>query len=97
VREDRKADRIEEKANGNEADLARSRSEHGATGTLTHRWNCTLVDRSKITPEAILALFPHINDDAISAAGHKWMMAQSDPNRSLPGFIMEYVAVGTVR
>lgn len=97
VREDRKADRIEDKAHGNEADLARDRSEHGAVGTLTRRWECTLVDRERITPDAILKLFPFINEEAISAAGYKWMMAQSHENRSLPGFTMEQITVGAVR
>jgi hypothetical protein len=97
VREDRKADKIEEKVAGPEADLARSRSEHGAVGTLTRRWECTLVDRQKITPNAILALFPFINEEAISAAGYKFMMAQAQDKRSLPGFTMEEVTSGAVR
>ena len=97
VREDRKADRIEGKAHGPESDLGRSRSEHGAVGTLTRRWECNLVDRDKITVDAILKLFPFINEEAISAAGYKWMMAQSQENRSLPGFTMEQVTVSMVR
>lgn len=97
VREDRKADKIEEKVAGPEADLARSRSEHGAVGTLSRRWECTLVDRHKITPDAILALFPFINEEAISAAGYKFMMAQAQDKRRLPGFVMEEVTVGAVR
>ncbi len=97
VRQDKQANRIEEKVKGPEADLARSRSEHGAVGTLTRRWECRLVDRSKIDTAAILKLFPFINEDAISAAGFKWMMAQAQENRSLPGFVMEEITVGTVR
>lgn len=97
VREERKADRLEEKASGSEADLARSRSEHGAVGTLTRRWECRLVDRAKITPDAMLTLFPHINEEAISAAGYKWMMQQAQDKRNLPGFAMEEVTSGAVR
>lgn len=97
VREDRKAERMEDKVRGPEADLARSRSEHGAVGTLSRRWECTLVDRQRITPEAILALFPFINEEAISAAGHKYMMAQAQDKRRLSGFTMEEITVGSTR
>lgn len=97
VRQDRQAGRIEEKVKGPEADLARSRSEHGAVGTLTRRWECRLVDRSKIDAASIAKLFPFINEDAVSAAGYKYMMAQAQENRSLPGFVMEEITVGAVR
>jgi hypothetical protein len=94
VREEKKADRIDDKVNGPEADLARSRSEHGAVGTLTRRWECRLVDRTVVD---IVKLAPFINEDAISAAGYKWMMAQQQHHRSMRGFIMEEITVGAVR
>jgi chromosome segregation ATPase len=94
VREEKKADRIDEKANGPEADLARSRSEHGAVGSLGNRWECRLVDRRLVD---IVALGPFIREDAIDAAGYKWMMAQEDHNRKMNGFVMEKVTGGIVR
>lgn len=94
VRQDKQAGRIEEKISGPEADLARSRSEHGAVGTLTRRWECRLIDRTKVD---IVTLAPFINEDAISAAGYKWMMAQAQENRSMAGFAMEEITVGAVR
>lgn len=94
VRQDRQADRIEDKAKGPEADLARSRSEHGAVGTLTRRWECRLTDRNAVDK---LALWPFINEEAISAAAYKWMMAQAAENRRMPGTVMEELTVGSVR
>lgn len=94
VREDRRATKIEDKAEGPEADLARSRSEHGAVGTLTRHWTCRVVDRDKIDRAA---LWPHINGEAIEAALWKWMMAQPQDKRVMAGAVMEEQTVGIVR
>lgn len=94
TRQEGQAFRLQQKAEGPEADLARARSEHGAVGTLTRRWQCTLTDRNLVNREE---LWPFINEDAISAAAYKWMMAQAQENRRMPGTVMEEVTVGAVR
>ena len=88
------AQRLEAKATSGDADLGRTRSEHGAVITTSKRWECTLVDRNLVDKEK---LWPFINEDAISAAAFKWMMAQAADSRSMLGTIMEEVTIGQVR
>jgi len=42
-------------------------------------------------------LWPFINEDALSAALWKWMLAQADENRSMPGARIEHVVEGQTR
>ena len=94
VREEKSADKIAAKVDGSEADLARTRSLHGAVSTLQRRWVCEITDRTKLDQAA---LWPFINEDALSAALWKWMMAQADENRSMPGARIEHVVEGQTR
>ena len=94
MREDRRATRFEEKAAGPEADLARTRSEHGAVGTLTRRWQCRVIDRDALDRDA---LWPFINGEAIEAALWKWMMAQTPDKRVMSGASMSEETEGAVR
>ena len=94
VREDRRAAKFEEKAAGPEADLARTRSEHGAVGTLTRRWSCRVINRDALDRDA---LWPFINGEAIEAALWKWMMAQTPDKRVMSGASMSEETEGAVR
>lgn len=94
LREEKRADRLQGVADGPDADLGRSRSEHGAVGTLTRRWQCRVVDRDKLDKEA---LWPFINGEAVEAALWKWMMAQGQNYRVMAGAVMEEETVGAVR
>jgi len=94
VREERAADKLAAKAGGPEADLARTRSLHGAVSTLSRRWTCTVTDRDQLDRDK---LWPHINMDAIEAAAWKWMMAQSPDNRRMAGAIMQEETEGQIR
>lgn len=94
VREDRRAAKIEDKAGGPEADLARTRSEHGAVGTLARRWVSRVTDRTALDKAA---LWPFINGEAIEAALWKWMMAQTPEKRVMAGAVMTEETEGVVR
>lgn len=94
VRETKLADRIAAKVEGPKADLAQTRSVHGAVSTLATRWTCSVIDRDKLD---IKALWPHINQEAIDAALWKWMMAQTPENRVMAGAIMEKETSSQIR
>ncbi len=94
VRQDSMAEKLDAKAEGPAADLARSRSEHGAVGTLTRRWTCTVTDINAL-PMALL--WPFVNGEAKEAAAYNWMMAQPKDKRSMPGTIMVEETIGVVR
>lgn len=94
VRHDKAATRIEERAQGSEADLARVRSEHGAVGTVARQWVCEVIDRDALDKNA---LWPFINGEAIQSALWKWMMAQPQDKRVMRGARMEQEIVGQVR
>lgn len=94
VREEKAADKIAAKIDGPEADLARTRSLHGAVSTLSRQWVCEVLDRSLLDKEA---LWPFINGEAIQAALWKWMMAQAEENRVMRGARIEQETVGQVR
>lgn len=94
VRLDSSANRLAEKAGGAEADLARTRSVHGAVATLARRWTCRVVDRTKLDKEA---LWPYIHGEAISAALFKWMQSQAEDKRAMPGAIIEQETEGQTR
>jgi hypothetical protein len=94
LREEKRADRIAEKVEGPEADLARTRSEHGAVSTLGRRWTSRVVNRDHLD---MRKLWPFITGDAIEAALWKWMMAQAPEARSMPGAGMEIETSAQVR
>lgn len=94
VREEKAADKIAAKIDGPEADLARTRSLHGAVSTLARQWTCEVLDRALLDKEA---LWPFINGEAIQAALWKWMMAQPDADRVMAGARIEQETVGQVR
>lgn len=94
VREEKAADKIAAKIEGPDADLARTRSLHGAVSTLSRQWVCSIEDRNALDKAA---LWPFINEDALQAALWKWMMAQAEENRIMPGARIEQETVGQVR
>lgn len=94
VREEKAADKIAAKIDGPEADFARTRSLHGAVSTLARQWVCEVTDRNRLDKEA---LWPFINGEALQAALWKWMMAQTEENRLMPGARIEQETVGQVR
>lgn len=94
VREEKRADRIADVVAGPEAELARTRSEHGATSTLSRKWTSTIIDRDKLDKNA---LWPHINGDALDAALWKWMMAQPKDKRVMAGARIEEETIGQTR
>lgn len=94
VREEKRADRIAEVVAGPEADLARTRSEHGAVSTLSRRWTSAIVDRAALDKEA---LWPFIHGDALEAALYKWMMAQPQEKRIMKGAVLEEETHGQTR
>jgi chromosome segregation ATPase len=94
VRFDISANKLAEKAGGPEADLARTRSLHGAVSTLARRWTCRVIDRTKLDKDA---LWPFIHEDAISAALFKWMQAQAEEKRAMPGAVIEQEIEGQTR
>lgn len=94
VREEKAADKIATKAAGPDADLARTRSLHGAVSTLQRRWTCQVIDRNALDKDA---LWQFINGDAIEAALWKWMMAQTEDKRRMAGALIEQVTEGQTR
>ena len=94
VREENRAGKIAEKIAGPEADLARTRSEHGAVSTLSRIWTCKVVDRD-LLPK--IMLWPFIDADALEVAARKWMLTQEPKNRTMAGTVMQQETVGQVR
>lgn len=94
VREEKAADKIAAKIEGPEADLARTRSLHGAVSTLAQQWTCSIVDRALLDKEA---LWPFIHGDALQAALWKWMQSQPDDARVMTGARIEKDTVGQIR
>lgn len=94
IRADKAASRIEQRASGPAADLARVRSEHGAVGTLQRQWQARITDRTQLDKAA---LWPFIHEDALSAALWKWMMAQPAEKRVMAGAAMTEETIGSVR
>jgi hypothetical protein len=94
VREEKAADKIAAKIEGPDADLARTRSVHGAVSTLARQWVCEVTDRNLLNKDA---LWPFINGEALQAALWKWMMAQSEEHRTMSGARIEQDTVGQVR
>lgn len=94
VREEKAADKIAAKIDGPDADLARTRSLHGAVTTLSRQWVCSITNRDLLDKAA---LWPFINEDALQAALWKWMMAQAEDSRRMAGAIIEQETIGQVR
>ena len=88
VREEKKADRIEDKVRGPDADMARTRSEHGAVSTLTRSWTYRITDKDKLDRNALWHL---IDTDAIRVAVGKWMHLQpaTQEARKMDGAVFE--------
>lgn len=94
LREEKRADKIATVIEGPEADLARTRSEHGAVSTLGRRWSSRVVNRDLLDKSK---LWPFINGEAIEAALWKWMMAQEAEKRVMAGAVMEIETSAQVR
>lgn len=94
LREERRADKIAGVIDGPEADLARTRSEHGAVSTLQRVWKSRIVDRTKLP---IATLFPFIDSEALEIAVRKYMLTQAPENRVMAGTVMEQETTGQVR
>jgi hypothetical protein len=88
VRSEKHADKMESKAEGPDADLARTRSEHGAVSTMSRNWVCRVTDYDKLDKNALWGL---IHRDAIDVAVRKWMLLQptTQEARQMPGTVME--------
>lgn len=94
VREEKAADKIAAKIEGPEADLARTRSLHGAVSTLERRWTWAIVDRSLLDKEA---LWPLLHEDAIAVALGKWALLQPPEKRVMAGAKIEQETNAQVR
>jgi hypothetical protein len=94
VRHEKSAAKIEEKIAGPDADLVRTRTEHGAVGTLARQWHYEVQDRSRLDKEA---LWPFIDEDAIRVALRKWGMQQAPENRKMAGASIYEDTAGQVR
>ncbi len=88
LRSEKHADKLETKVDGPDADLARTRSEHGAVSTLSRTWVCRVVDKTKLDKNALWHL---IATDAIEVAVRKWMLLQpaTQEARHMPGAVFE--------
>ena len=94
VRETKAADKIAAKIDGPDADLARTRSLHGAVSTLQRNWVCRVTDYNLLDRDA---LWPFIHRDAIDAALWKLMQTLPIERRTMPGAVMEVETTGAVR
>lgn len=94
VRHEKSAAKIEEKMAGPQADLVRTRTEHGAVGTVARQWFYDITDRSRLDKEA---LWPFIEEDALRVALRRWGMTQSEENRRMAGASIYEDTVGQVR
>ena len=90
----KQAEKIEAKATGPDADLARVRSLHGATSTLRREWQVEITNRNALPRDV---LWPFINEDELRIAARKWMLNQPEDKRQMPGTRMENVTIGEVR
>ena len=88
LRNEKRADRIEQKAEGPDADLARTRSEHGGVATVSRNWTCRIVDASKLDYKT---LQPFVPLDIWEICLRKWMLLQpaTQEARQMPGAVME--------
>lgn len=94
VREEKAADKIAAKIEGPEAELARTRSLHGAVSTLERRWTWAVIDRDQLDKDA---LWPFLHGDAIEVALGKWALSQPQEKRVMRGARIEQETVGQVR
>ena len=94
VREEKAADKIAAKIEGPEADLARTRSLHGAVSTLERRWTWAVVDRNLLDKDA---LWPFLHGDAIEIALGKWALSQPEDKRRMAGAKIEQETNAQVR
>jgi chemosensory pili system protein ChpA (sensor histidine kinase/response regulator) len=94
VREEKAADKIAARIDGPDAELARTRSLHGAVSTLERRWTWAVIDRDLLDKEA---LWPFIHGDAIEVALGKWALSQPQEKRQMTGARIEQETVGQVR
>lgn len=91
-RNERQADRLEDKVKKDEPSLGSVRSIHGAMATTMRVWKHEVIDPNLLDKEALWNL---IHADAIEVAVGKWSKLQSPERRSMPGarFWEEDVAV----
>jgi len=94
LREEKRADKIADVIEGPDADLARTRSEHGAVSTLGRSWTWRITDKDKLDK---VALWHLIDTAAIEVALGKWMRSQPDHLRRMPGAVFEIETTGQVR
>lgn len=88
VRDEKRADRIEQKVDGPDAELARTRSEHGAVATLSRNWVCRITDATKLDYKT---LQPFVPLDVWEVCLRKWMLLQpaTQEARQMPGAVFE--------
>jgi hypothetical protein len=94
VREEKRADRLADVAAGPEADLARTRSEHGAVSTLARVWKYRVVNADLLD---MRALWPHVSTEEKEIAFGKWAKLQPPEKRQMYGAVAELETVAQVR
>ena len=92
VRDEKRADKIENRASG--SGLGQTISEHGGMATSSRQWTYEITDINRLNKEALWNL---IDPDAIRVALGKWMKIQPVDGRSMPGARFEEETVGQVR
>lgn len=70
IRTEKRATRAESAAGGSNADMSRTRGEHGTVGSLSGRWTPRVIDRDEIPLDALRG---YIHPDAIDAAITRFM------------------------
>lgn len=88
LRNEKRADRIEQKSEGPDADLARTRSEHGGVATVSRNWTCRITDPTKLDYKT---LQPFVPLEVWEVCLRKWMLLQpaTQEARQMPGAVME--------
>jgi len=81
--------------NATDADLSRTRGEYGTVGSLSGRWEHTIVDEAALRA-ASGPLGPHFTETALSGAAYHWMAAHREGftgdrvEGQLPGVVFEW-------
>ena len=100
-----RADRIDRKLdNSTEADLSRTRGDHGTVGSLARRWKHYLPDDENALRAVLGPLGPHFTTDALNGAVFQWMRAHQagftgervEPSE-LPGVVFAYETDAVIR
>lgn len=93
---DARANRMERGLQGaSDADLSRTRGEHGTVGSLASRWSCTVIDRTAIPLDRISQYF---DDSVLQAAAFRYMREHQGRwgdreivDDELPGVVFERI------